>query len=326
VTLGFWKKGLVTGQAADYVGRVRLSPLQIPRDLPIEAEALLYTDEDARRLPERRPAGHKGDYGHVYLWSGPSEKQGAAALSARASLRTGAGLVTLLGLEEDLNAIRPRLPSEIMTEIYRPDFFTRKKGQVGAFGPGMGTDEIRRKVLVSALESDWSLVLDADALTIIAGMGEEGEELLRSRAAHTTIMTPHPKEASRLLKWEVNEVERDRYASCREIADRYQAFVLLKGKGTLIGGVGRPIIVVTAGDSGLSKGGTGDTLTGIIASLLAQHVPADRATPLASFIHGRASELLTQYYGQERSTLASEVADKIPEVLKEIEWAKWKRS
>jgi hydroxyethylthiazole kinase-like uncharacterized protein yjeF len=207
-----------------------------------------------------------------------------------------------------------------MTLDYRPGIFDDKSGQVGIFGPGMGTGKERERVLEAACASDWSLVLDADALTIIAARGEEGVKLLTDRHDRVTVITPHPKEASRLLGWEVAEVERDRYVSAQELATRFQCFVILKGKGTLITGPGRPVFVVTAGDTGLSKGGTGDTLTGIVASLLAQRVSPERGVPLGVYLHGRAAERVSQRHGDERSTLASEISDALPEVFKEIEW------
>jgi hydroxyethylthiazole kinase-like uncharacterized protein yjeF len=322
VTLGFYKRGLVTGQAADYVGKISLAQIQIPRELPdLKVDAFLYTEEDTRRLPDRRKASHKGNYGHVYLWAGQSDKQGASSLAALAALRAGAGLVTLFGEASQLEKIRPRLPSEVMTMDFDKDFYSAKPGQIAGFGPGMGTDPSREKILQSACESDWNLVLDADALTLAASMGDRGVKILRNRSG-ITILTPHPKEAARLLGCEVGEIERDRFAAIRELTDRYQASVVLKGKGTLITVPGNPVLVVTAGDTGLSKGGTGDVLTGIIASLLAQKIAPSLSLPLSAYIHGRASELCSQKYGQERSTLASEIAGILPDVFKEIECRK----
>jgi NAD(P)H-hydrate epimerase len=318
VTLGFIKKGLVTGQAADYIGKLRLCPIQIPRQVPsIDVQAFLYDASDAARLPERRPASHKGEYGHVYLWAGPAEKQGAAILASRGALRAGAGLVTVVGETTDLSAIRPRLPPEVMTEAWNPTLLTRAPGRWLAIGPGMGIESAQWKRLEKILQSDWNLILDADALTLIGQNATAAKKIMAARTA-TTLLTPHPKEASRLAGRPVDEIQSDRYRAIRELVDEYHSWVLLKGKGTLVTGPKFPTFVITAGDTGLSKGGTGDTLTGIVAGLLAQQIKPEQAFPLGAFVHGRASEILTQKLGQERSSLASEIADTLPEVFREL--------
>jgi ADP-dependent NAD(P)H-hydrate dehydratase / NAD(P)H-hydrate epimerase len=321
IALGFYKRGHVTGRAADYVGALSLRSIQIPRKNPhSQVDTFLFEPADAEPLPQRLPSGHKGSYGHVYVWAGTEERQGASLLSAVAALRSGCGLVTLVGHSDDLAKGRSHFPLEVMTENDSETFFSQQPRQVGVLGPGFGTGKAQWSTLVRALQSDWNLVLDADALTLLAQYASEAQPLLRARKG-LTVLTPHPKEAARLLgKGEaVAEIQEDRYLACRAIAETYHAFVVLKGKGTITTGPGDLMMVVQSGTTALSKGGTGDVLAGILGSLLAQKVPAPRALPLGCYLHGRASEILSQQRGEERSELAGEIANTLSLALGEIE-------
>lgn len=321
VTFGFLKRGLVTGLSADYVGSLTLDPIQIPRLVPgVPTDTFLYGREDAvRSIPERPETAHKGLFGHVFVLAGPPDKQGAAALSALGALRAGAGLVTVVATEKELEGLRPRLLPDLMTAAWTPQFFTKHRPAVAVVGPGLGTGAAGWERLEEALSSDWSLVLDADALTVLSEKGAEARKLVAKRAAHKPILlTPHPKEAARLLGESTEGVQGDRYAACRELVSRYGALVVLKGKGTVVGGPGLPLLVVTAGNSALSVGGTGDVLTGILASLIAQGVKPERSLALGAFLHGRAAEIFVQRHGDEHSSQASEIAATLPQVFREL--------
>ncbi len=319
VVLGYFKKGLVTGQAADYVGKLYLRFIQIPRSIPgFRPTALLYSREDARHLPPRRETGHKGDYGHAYFFVGETETQGAALLACLAAFRSGSGLVTLVGPRGEPVDPRSRLPVEIMTATWGAELKAKMKNAALGIGPGFGTSDAKWALLVDALESPWPVVLDADALTLLANRREEALRLIHRRKA-VTVLTPHPKEASRLLETTTEVVQADRYEACRKIQEMWGVYVVLKGRGTLIGCPGRPLVVVTSGDPGLSKAGTGDLLTGVLTSLLAQGLEPTRALPLGSFLHGRASELFTRKAGHTRSALASEIARMLTRALAELQ-------
>jgi ADP-dependent NAD(P)H-hydrate dehydratase / NAD(P)H-hydrate epimerase len=319
VALGYLKKGLVTGQGADYVGRLHLRFIQIPRAIPgLRPDALLYGREDAHHLPLRRESGHKGDYGHCYFFAGETETQGAALLSCLAAFRSGAGLVTLVGPRGEPVDVRSRIPIEIMTAAWGPDLKARlKEGAALGIGPGFGTSDAKWALLVDALATPWPIVLDADALTLLANHRAEATGLLKRRRA-VTVLTPHPKEASRLLDTSTEAIQADRYEACRRIQQTWGACVVLNGRGTIIACPERPLIVVTAGDAGLSKGGTGDLLTGVLTSLLAQGMKPTRALPLGTYLHGRASEIFTQKAGHTRSALAGEIAAQLTRALAEL--------
>jgi NAD(P)H-hydrate epimerase len=197
-----------------------------------------------------------------------------------------------------------------------------KRGIVGVFGPGMGKTPAHWEIIKRALQSEWPLVLDGDALTLLEEHADDALPLLAQRRA-LTCLTPHPQEASRLLSTTTEEIQADRFASSRKISERWHSVVVLKGKGTVLTAPRRPFIVVTSGDTGLAKGGSGDILAGVIASLIGQTQsetgPAVENVALAVYLHGRASELVTQAKGTERSHLAHEIVDQISEAYRELE-------
>ncbi len=207
-----------------------------------------------------------------------------------------------------------------MTEVLGDSLFKNTHRTSIVVGPGLGTDAEGWATLKRVLERKDPLVVDADGLTLLAQHATAAGKLLSVRADCATILTPHPKEAAVLLNCSVAEVEADRYTSVRALSDQWKCAVVLKGAGSLCTSPGNPIVAVRAGDSGLSKGGSGDVLSGILASFLAQNLTVAQAAPLAVFVHGRASELLTARYGHSRSSLAGEVASAVADVLGDLEW------
>lgn len=317
VALGFLKRGLVTAEGADYVGEIQLAPIQIPRLLPFHVDTFWYTERDVGRLPLRKKASHKGDYGHVWIIGGTEEKEGASILSSMGALKAGAGLVTILGEKVSLTSIRLRALPEVMTSEYTTEIFREPLKGVLVLGPGLGLD--KWETVKSALASSWPLVLDADALTLMAQNREEAQRLCKKRKEIATVLTPHPKEAARLLNTSVEEIERDRFQSIKRMAEAYQCLVLLKGKGTCVRSPQGPTLIVSQGDSGLAKGGSGDLLSGVIAAFLSQGLTNQQAVLLAVYIHGRASELLTQRTGTSRASLPGEIALELTRALGELE-------
>lgn len=319
VALGFHKRGQVTGEAANHVGRLVLAPIQIPRTVSSQGwDSFLYTQEDASRLPLRRGSSHKGDFGRVSILAGPPNREGAAALSALGALKAGTGLVTVHASRKTLDSLRPRLAPEIMSEELGESFRASPPHAV-AVGPGLGVETAGWDILQMCLGRKDALVIDADGLTLLARDPKAAIPLLAARWERATVLTPHPKEAAALLETSTEAVQMDRYASARALAERWKCSIVLKGSGTLCTAPGAPIVAVQAGDSGLSKGGTGDVLSGVLASFLAQGLTPAQAVPLAVYVHGKASELLTARYGHSRSSLASEVATAVADVLTELE-------
>jgi NAD(P)H-hydrate epimerase len=233
-------------------------------------------------------------------------------LVANGALRAGAGLVTLCGETELATALEHRV-LEAMTARIDParaaDSALELCSDAGAvaIGPGVGLDAASRE-LVHAVVLGFSgrMVVDADALTHFAGR----IEALRG-AAGQLVLTPHPGEAARLLDASVADVESDRYAAARTLAERTGATVLLKGAYTLIAAPDHTTAVNTTGSPVLATGGTGDVLCGIVAALLC-HAPPFDAAVAAAFVHGLASEAWTNRHRTDRGLLAHEIADDLP--------------
>lgn len=303
VTFGHLKRGLVTGEAANYVGELRLDPIQL---CGRPAPSVFLAERSDIQFPKRRAAGHKGLYGHAKIWCGPQERQGAAILAAQAALRTGVGLVSLIGYEEDLNNIVDRIAPEIMVEPWRGTL----NATAVAVGPGMGVT--RGDILRELLFQSAPLVMDADALTVFSKDPASYLSVIKARRL-PTIMTPHPKEAARLL----GNRSLNRFEQAKTIQEETGCVVCLKGKGSIISIPGEQW-VVREGNSALSRGGSGDMLTGILAGLLAQGLPVKQALIAGVFLEGETAERLTQTRGSDRSITVSEMSCALAEVMDEF--------
>ena len=329
VTIGLPKRGLALEPARTQAGRVVVARVGIADQAPAVAPGVVSWTERAvaRALPERGAAGHKGSFGHVLVVAGSEGKTGAAALSARAAGRAGAGLVTV-ACPSGLNDILETLCVEAMTvpvpdhafrgfaaEAEEPLLELAHERDVLALGPGIGTDEETARVARAlATRCERPLVLDADGLNAFG----DTPEALQGRSA-ATLLTPHPGEAGRLLGRMASAVNADRVGAARELAARSGAHVLLKGPGTVIaeaGGEGAVAINPT-GCAALATGGTGDVLTGLCAALLAQGAGGFEAGVLAAYVHGRAAEAIAQEHG-DAGLLASQLADALPGTLRDL--------
>lgn len=314
VTFGFLKRGLLTGAAADHVGKVHLAPAQIPATTaPETVTCFAFEKSDARSgLPIRKPASHKGSHGHVGVFAGGKDKEGASLIAAIGALKSGAGLVTVLG--ENLEEVRRRSPIELM--------FAGLDAPLDKFaalvvGPGLDP-ESADVAIERALAAPCPVICDAEALNRIATAPEHFLPRIQNRSA-PTVLTPHPKEAARLLGGEVAYVEADRFEAIRRLVERFEVWFALKGRGTLVSGPERPIFVVDRGDASLAKGGSGDLLAGILGTFVAGGVDAHLAIAAACYVHGRSAELTTQRFGQTRSALVTEIAAMLPDALAELE-------
>jgi NAD(P)H-hydrate epimerase len=209
------------------------------------------------------------------------------------------------------------MPVEVLTADW--DQAASKEAKKGSLivGPGLGLT--KWDLLKEVLQSEAPLVLDADAITLIARNKKEALSLLQKRAKAVTVFTPHPQEAARLLDCSVEEIESDRFDAIKRLCEMVPAYFILKGKGTCVRGPGGPTFVITEGDTGLSKGGSGDLLSGILGTMLVQNLSTQQAVLLSVYLHGRASELLTQRRGTSRSSLPSEIASELGEALRELE-------
>lgn len=282
------KPGLYTFAGRDHAGSVTVDALDI--------DPLLYPPPEARInapglfghcLRPRPHATHKGSFGDVAIVGGAHGMIGAAILAARAALYAGAGRVFVAAIDPGL-AVDPLQP-EIM---YRDAAGFDGAGKTLVLGPGMGAGNGAARALGKALDGPSALVLDADALNLVAASPELQARLARRRPH--AVLTPHPLEAARLLGVTAAVVQQDRLAAARELAERLESIVVLKGSGTVIAAPGDQIVINTTGNPALASGGTGDVLAGLTGSLLAQGWPAWEAALGAVWLHGAAADRLVQ--------------------------------
>jgi ADP-dependent NAD(P)H-hydrate dehydratase / NAD(P)H-hydrate epimerase len=282
------KRGLFTGDAADYCGELILDTLGLPDTLytnyPSDAQ-LLDVREMMRWLPARARNAHKGKYGHVLAIGGDSGMGGAIRLAGEAALRVGAGLVSVATRSEHisaLNAARPELMAHAVSDAAALTPLLQR-ANVLALGPGLGQSAWSKTLFAAALSADKSCVIDADALNLLAG---DPRPLPKQ-----TVLTPHPGEAARLLGADTSEIGHDRFAAVREIARRYNAVVVLKGAGSLIATPQGEVAVCPWGNPGMASGGMGDVLTGVVAGLLAQGLESWQAACLGVALHAQAGDI-----------------------------------
>jgi len=286
VTLSFIgrKLGTETGAGPQQAGLRLFDALQVPPTLHADflpQATLLLADDLLRWLPPRPRDAHKGRHGHVLVVGGDTGMAGAALLAGRAALRAGAGLVTVATRAAHAVALTAAQPELMCHAVESPAALRplMERADVIAVGPGLGQDDWGRLLFAAILEGRQPLVVDADALNLLA------QEPVQS---DRWVLTPHPGEAGRLLGCSSLEVQRDRPAAVRALQQRYGGAIVLKGSGTLV--CGRGLQVCAAGNPGMAVAGMGDTLTGIIAALIGQGLPPDEAAAAGVLVHALAGD------------------------------------
>lgn len=275
-------------------------------------------------FPKRPRDSHKGQFGTVAVIGGAAGMVGAPLMAARAALKLGAGYVHVGLVAENAPAVDPVQP-ELMLHPAR-DFLhsspfalslstTLKTGlskgnSVLAIGCGLGRDLAAQKLLHDAISTNAALVLDADALNILALRPDLRTVLLGRKGS--TVITPHPGEAARLLGCDIDEVQADRAAAVQKLAQKFAASVVLKGADSLCATRDGKLHINKTGNPGMSSAGMGDVLTGMIAAIIAQGMGADDALLLAVHLHGAAGD-----------ALAEQVATIGMSATEVTEWARW---
>jgi NAD(P)H-hydrate epimerase len=300
----------------------------------------------ARLLQKRAPDANKGEYGHVAIIAGSAGMMGAPALVARAAQRSGAGLVTVLAaacaqpgigakLDEQMTLALPDQDGAVAEAAFDLIREFAEKATVLCIGPGLttkpGAVALVQRILA---EIHRPIVLDADGLNALA----QRPDCLDKRPDDPRaplVLTPHPGEAARLLGTSIPAVQSDRIGAVRELARRYRAVALLKGRYTLIAGRDGEVVINTSGNPGMATGGSGDVLTGVIGSLLAQGVAPgkrsddpevyrnstvrpDDAVALGVYIHGLAGDLAKAETG-EAGLVAGDIVAHLPRARRQLE-------
>lgn len=300
------KLGFYLGEGPNCVGVIMFDGLELPPQAFAHADAAAALIDEAaiaELLPRRRRTAHKGQQGSVLVIGGNIGMAGAARMTGEAALRAGAGLVTVATRNENVAAVVGARPELMCRGVSRADELTDliEHADVIALGPGLGKDDWARAMFETALGSDRRVVVDADALTLLAQSPRTN--------AHW-ILTPHPGEAARLLGKTAAEVQRDRLGAAREIAARYGGVVVLKGAGTLVvSGDGVPAIC-DRGNPGMASAGMGDVLTGVIAGIVAQKAELAAAARVGVLVHALAGDMAARR--GERGLLATDLLAYLP--------------
>lgn len=303
ITIELIKRGMMQDPARTYCGEISVVNIGL---LPTDTEYSLGTIFQGYSL-NKPYSSHKGDNGSVLVVAGSHEYRGASVLTSHATLKIGAGVVRRLELK---NAKCDCLP-EIITQSlngeennYSAEHFDEvdfSKFNVISIGPGIGTEKSVKSFLLKVLKQDHKKVIDADALNIISSLSDSE---LKKIDLSNSIITPHPKEAARLLDISVEEVQQNRFAAAKALYSKYKAVIVLKGAGTIIYSKDYKF-VNPSGNPYMATAGTGDILTGAISGMLAQGFPLEAAAYYATVIHGQAGNLaVTQ---SSRTITASEI-------------------
>jgi len=307
VTFIAHKPGLLTLDGPDHCGELKLDTLGLDPAGLLEPEGMLLDADILDRAITPRPRNfHKGQAGSVGVLGGAPGMVGAAVIAGRAALKCGAGRV-YLGL------LTPHPP---YIDDAQPELMLRKPAailgkelvNVLVAGPGMGNADSARKLLRAVLAAPIPVVLDADALNMIAASRALAASLAKRKAA--TILTPHPAEAGRLLGVTTAGVQADRIASAKAIAQRYRSLVVLKGNGSVTAAPDGKFWINSSGNPGMASAGMGDALAGMIAALIAQGAEPLQALLAGVYLHGAAADALVASGLGPAGITASEVIDR----------------
>ncbi|MDP9094131.1 MAG: NAD(P)H-hydrate dehydratase, partial [Actinomycetota bacterium] len=279
VTFGALKPGLVVGSGAELSGLVRLVDIGLRPSLSAPSTYVLEAADVRARLPVPGSKDDKYTRGVVGVAAGSQQYGGAGVLATGSALVGGAGMVRYVGLAPE--PIRARYPEVVVQADARP---ADLRVQAWVVGPGLGTDDTAMALLWEILQTDLPVVIDADAITLVA----RSPALVRRRTASgaPTVLTPHDREFARIA----DGPSPDRLASARRAAADLGATVLLKGSATVVADPDGTAYVNATGTPWLGTAGSGDVLSGLIGSVLAGGMGASLAAALGAYIHGVAGQ------------------------------------
>lgn len=334
VTIGLPKRGLLVHPGAELSGKLDVVDIGFPHKVIDEQNIKVnwITEKEAVEwIPERPPSSYKGSYGRVLVIAGSTGMTGAAALASEASLRIGAGLVTL-AIPESLNPILEEKLSEVMTlplsETEEGSFtvssvspileYAEKNKSVIAIGPGISQHPETVEFVHQLIQEnhrqklDFRIVIDADGLNALA-QKKDLLQLLDEKA----VLTPHPGEMSRLIDIPVSKLEADRIRTSEEFAREYGVTLVLKGAPTITSDSNGNTWINSTGNAGMATAGMGDVLTGVIAGLIAQNAPLEKAATLGVYLHGLAGNIVAEQKGMH-GLIASDVLNALPQTISSL--------
>jgi len=295
------KRGLYTAAGVQHAGAIEFSDLAVPADIyqsqPAGVE-LIERPPLERLLAARRRDAHKGDFGHVLVVGGNHGMSGAARLAAQAAAHCGAGLVSVATRAAHAPLLNAGCPELMVHAVERGAELAPllARATVVVAGPGLGRDAWSQQLLGRVLDSERPLVLDADALNLLAQAPLRRDDW---------ILTPHPGEAARLLGQSSAAIQADRFAALQRLVSEFGGSVVLKGAGSLVGDAAGPVRLCARGNPGMASGGMGDVLSGVLGALLAQRLPRFEAACTGVWLHATAADRAAQ--AGERGLLASDL-------------------
>lgn len=325
--LAAFKRSHLLFPAAEAMGQLELIDIGIPQTIMDSVEdqvGLLEQADVVSSFPKRKRNSHKGTYGHLLVIAGSKDKGGAAGLTSLAGLRAGAGLVTLacpesMIPEQEWNPMEvmshplPETRSGVISEqAVSAALDALKDKSALALGPGLGTAATTLKFLEALLpQVSCPLVIDADGLNLLAR-----SDGLMKQLPENSILTPHPKEMSRLTGLSTSMIQNNRLKTAQEFCTKHQVILILKGAHSLIGLPDGRVRINPTGNAGMATGGSGDILTGLIGGLLAQGFKPENAASAGVYLHGLAGDMAVTWQS-EISLIASDLLATLPSVIKE---------
>lgn len=277
------------------------------------------------KLPARKPDGHKGDFGRVLVIAGSRGMAGAAVLCGSAALRGGAGLVKVATPASSLPLVaagNPCYTTAVLVEDAEGRVVANalamlldlcEQHDVIAIGPGLGrSGELSMLLADLVYLCKKPMIVDADGLNAFIGQADKLQA-----SGEPRIVTPHPGEFARLIKRDTKSVQAQRQPLAQEFARTHGCVLVLKGQGTIVTD-GQRVYVNATGNPGMATGGTGDVLTGVIAALLGQRLPAFEAAQLGVHVHGLAGDLARDAIG-EVSLIATDLLDFLPAAFRQAQ-------
>ncbi|SCX47630.1 NAD(P)H-hydrate dehydratase [Nitrosospira sp. Nsp1] len=308
VTFISLKAGLLTGHGPEYCGEIFVRDLGLDVSSLKEPSSWMMNQAYVQQLlPPPRPSNsHKGMFGSIGIIGGSAGMVGAVLLAGISALKLGAGRVYLGLIDGNAPGVDPAQPELMLRPPH--DLFKLDNLNCMVVGPGLGREPDASFWLSCALESDLPLVLDADALNIIA-TDSRIAGLLKARKARkaSSILTPHPAEAARLLNTDISAIQNDRMTAVANLATRFNCCAVLKGAGSICAEPGGKRYINVTGNPGLSSAGTGDVLSGIAGAFLAQGLSPENSLLLSVYLHGAAADALQKQHGGPVGMIASEI-------------------
>ncbi|NLP16058.1 MAG: NAD(P)H-hydrate dehydratase [Clostridiales bacterium] len=331
ITFGYMKQGLILYPGADYAGRITVADIGFPDEAlhRVGADTFYYTKGDLAKIPKRKNDGHKGTFGKVLIIAGSEGMSGAAYLSAKACLKTGAGMVKILTSSCNRVIIQSMIP-EALYASYDMDENIKSIidwADVIIIGPGLGITRRIEELVDLVTCTQKPLVIDADAINILANRIKNiGDDRISMRIIKRTdklaeilpenaVLTPHPMELARLLDIDIDDISDNIIDIANQCSYNNELVYVMKNARTIVACSGKKYINIS-GNCGMATAGSGDVLTGIIAGLLAQGMESYEASCLAVYIHGLAGDLASEEIGTY-SLMAGNIADAISNIMKE---------